>query len=69
MNVDFFFVDHFLQREYYLFSQNTESSLKQFVFFAFFQKINNSIAKELRVTLINKRVKIFFQDVVHYTIQ
>ena len=53
MNVDFS-IYRFLLREYHLFSQNTESSLEQYKLnLALLQKVYNSIATKLRVTLID----------------
>ena len=47
-------IDPFLQRGYYLFIQNSESSLEKLnSFFAFLQKANNLIATKMRVNLIN----------------
>ena len=47
-------IDNFLLREYDLFSQTTESSLEQLKMeFCIYEKVNNSIATELTVTLIN----------------
>ena len=49
-----FLIDPFLHREYYLFGQNSESSLEQYnSFFVFLQKGNNSITTKLCVKLIN----------------
>ena len=68
MSVDFSLIYLFLHREYYLFSQNSESSLEQYIFFAFLKKVNNSIATKLRVHLLNNRLKIKL-FLVRYTVQ
>ena len=48
-----FLIYPYLHREYYLFGQNSESFLEQYnIFFAFLQKVNNSIATKLCVKLI-----------------
>ena len=64
-----FFDKPLLHREYYLFSQNSESSIQQILFiFTFLQKVKNSIATKLGVNVINTCV-YFWEKMVHYTIQ
>ena len=48
-----FLIYPFLHREYYLFSQNSASSIEQLKKIALLQKVNNSIATKLCVKLIN----------------